>query len=161
MTSIVRNIDRKMDGNRKPWGRRCISSAVFVELEKITENFTRFAKKKKKKAADLLTNLLDLQNSSDHTQPQQIIANYTLCLQVVQDYIYNIMYHSILRWFWTSGVLTVLIPAANQATALPENVGSSASLKSAAAFLDYRVKNTQFSFVYFYEWIILINTGFT
>ena len=160
MTSIVRNIDRKMDGNRKPWGRRCISSAVFVELEKITENFTRFAKKKKK-AADLLTNLLDLQNSSDHTQPQQIIANYTLCLQVVQDYIYNIMYHSILRWFWTSGVLTVLIPAANQATALPENVGSSASLKSAAAFLDCRVKNTQFSFVYFYEWIILINTGFT
>ena len=60
----------------------------------MTENFTRFAKKKKK-AADLLTNLLDLQNSSDHTQPQQIIVNYTLCLQVVQDY--NIMYHSILR----------------------------------------------------------------
>ena len=58
----------------------------------MTENFIRFAKKK---IAELLTNLLDLQNSSDHTQPQQIIANYTLCLQVAQDY--NIMYHSILR----------------------------------------------------------------
>ena len=56
----------------------------------MTENFIHFAKKK---IAELLTNLLDLQNSSDHTQPQQIIANYTLCLQVAQDY--NIMYHSI------------------------------------------------------------------
>ena len=49
----------------------------------------------RKKIADLLTNLLDLQNSSDHTQPQQIITNYTLCLQVAQDY--NIMNLSILR----------------------------------------------------------------
>ena len=38
---------------------------------------------------------------------------------------------------------TVMIPEANQATALPENVGSSASLKTAAALLDFKVTKQQ------------------
>ena len=38
---------------------------------------------------------------------------------------------------------TVMIPAANQATALPENVGSSASLKTTAALLDFKVTKQQ------------------
>ena len=38
---------------------------------------------------------------------------------------------------------TVMIPAANQATALPENVGSSASLKVVAALLDLNVTKQQ------------------
>ena len=44
----------------------------------------------------------------------------------------------------------VLIPAASQATALPENVGSSAPLKSSAVFLVYKVRNTQVGFVHLY-----------
>ena len=39
--------------------------------------------------------------------------------------------------------LTVMIPEASQATALPENVGSSASLRTAAALLDFKVKKQQ------------------
>ena len=38
---------------------------------------------------------------------------------------------------------TVMIPEANQATALPENVGSSASLRTAAALLDFKVTKQQ------------------
>ena len=45
---------------------------------------------------------------------------------------------------------TVLIPAASQATALPENVGSSAPLKSSAVFLVYKVRYTQVGFVHLY-----------
>ena len=36
-----------------------------------------------------------------------------------------------------------MIPEANHATALPENVGSSASLKSAAALADFKVTKQQ------------------
>ena len=52
----------------------------------------------------------------------------------------------------------VMIPAASQATALPENVGSSASLKSSAVFLDYKVKYTQVGFAHLYYF--LINSSF-
>ena len=105
----------------------------------MTENFIHFAKKK---IAELLTNLLDLQNSSDRTQPHKKLLIIRSAYRSPRIIILCII---------ASGVLTVLIPAANKATALPENVGSSASLKSAAAFLDCRVKNTQLSLVYFYE----------
>ena len=40
-------------------------------------------------------------------------------------------------------LLLIMIPAANQATALPENVGSSASLRIAAALLDFKVTKQQ------------------
>ena len=38
---------------------------------------------------------------------------------------------------------TVMIPETNQATALPENVGSSAFLRIAAALLDFEVTKQQ------------------
>ena len=47
-----------------------------------------------------------------------------------------------------------MIPAASQATALPENVGSSASLKSSAVLRDYKVKYTQVGFVHLYYFLI-------
>ena len=50
---------------------------------------------------------------------------------------------------------TVIIPAASQATALPENVGSSASSKSLAVFLIYKVKYyPQVGFAHLYYFLI-------
>ena len=54
---------------------------------------------------------------------------------------------------------TVIIPAASQATALPENVGSSASSKSLAVLLIYKVKyysKVGFAHLYYF----LINSSF-
>ena len=54
---------------------------------------------------------------------------------------------------------TAIIPAASQATALPENVGSSASSKSLAVFLIYKVKYyPQVGFAHLYYF--LINSSF-
>ena len=86
-----------MDSNREALWTRVHKLSCFGRAGENDGEFQSpvLQKKKKKKIADVLTNLLDLQNSSDHTQPQQIITNYTLCLQVAQDY--NIMNLSILR----------------------------------------------------------------
>ena len=55
---------------------------------------------------------------------------------------------------------TVIIPAASQATALPENVGSSASWKSLAVLLIYKVKYyPQVGFAHLYYF--LINSSFS
>ena len=76
-----------MDGNREALGTRVHWLSCFGRAGENDGKFHTFCKGKNSRTS--------LQNSSDHTQPQQIIANYTLCLQVAQEY--NIMYHSILR----------------------------------------------------------------